>query len=288
MTIKKQFNKLKENWLLIAVIFVLFLVMSGGISLFSGIGSLTKMSAPMIDFAAEESFRAGGIAIYNDDFAPEEETRIITKTASISSEVKRNTFEEQENKLISIVSSTDSYLLNQNSNKHGEGISSYRTGSYNIKVETQKYDSILTQLKEIGEITSFNENARDITAQYTNTQLEITTEKTRLARYKAMYNEAKEVADKLELNDRIFDQERRIKYMEDSLKNLDQKVDYSNIYISLTEERSNWINISLVKFPDLIRNLVNSFNSLLGFIVILLPWAIAIWLIKLILKKIKK
>lgn len=63
-----------------------------------------------------------------------------------------------------------------------------------------------------------------------------------------MYKEATSIQDKLTLNDRIFDQERRIKYLTDSINNMDQRIEYSTVYISLTEKKSEYINIVFVKF----------------------------------------
>ena len=66
-------------------------------------------------------------------------------------------------------------------------------------------------MKEIGEVTSFSENADDITEQFVDLETELVAEKERLARYKQMLSEATLVEDKIQLSDRIFNQERTIK-----------------------------------------------------------------------------
>ena len=285
MGIKEQFSKLKDNWLIIALVLVVLFFMSGG-NLVSNIAgstykastSLSRMAAvDSMGYAMEEAYyptpSAGG------DFAPEVEERKITKTSSMSTEA--------ESKLKSIISSSDSYLLNENANKYGTDRRSYYSGSYQIKVDSTKYDAVVLQLKEIGEVQSFNENARDITGTYTNTEIELQVEKDRLKRYEAMYSEATDIKDKIDLNDRIFNQERRIKYLEDSLERMDQTVDYSTIYFTMTEKQSDYANVVIVKFSELIRNLVNSFNSLLKFIFVIAPWAIAFVIVWFIWKWIK-
>ena len=292
MTIKDQLNKVKENWLILAVVVVLFLFMSGG-NLFSikslggGMDSVMKesaMYAPSVDLA----YSRGGIYPVNGDFAPETEERKITKTASMTNEVERGDFWDAESKLEAIIKSSDSYLLNQNVNKYGTNRKSYYQGSYQIKVDTEKYDSIIGQLKNIGEVKSFNENTVDITGAYTKTETEIEVEKARLKRYEEMYDEAKDVSDKIELNDRIFNQERTIKYMEDSLKNMDQRIDYSTVYVTITEKQSEYYNIALVKISEIVKSIVISFNSLIKTLFIILPWAIALWVIRVIFKAVKK
>lgn len=296
MGIKEQLNKLKENWLILAIALVLVLVVFGGTNLIGSIGGSLSRSMYALDqsavggagnmYASKES--SSYLPVPSADFAPQVAERLITKTASISNEVQRGKFSESESSLMAIISSSGSYLLNQNSNKYGTGRNTYRQGSYEIKVDAKKYDAVIKQLKGIGEVTSFNENARDITGDYTNAKIEIDAEKARLSRYQDMYQEAKEVSDKLTLTDRIFDQERKIKYMEDSLNNMDQQVSYSTIYLTITEKQSQYANIVFVKFSELVSSLVRSFNNLTKLIFVLLPWALALWVIRLIFKLVKK
>ncbi|MEK6869691.1 MAG: DUF4349 domain-containing protein, partial [Nanoarchaeota archaeon] len=224
----------------------------------------------------------------SENFAPGVEERKITTTATISTEIKRGTFDESESKLKGILSSSGSYLLNENAQKYGTGRKAYRQGSYQIKVESGKYDSVISQLKEIGELSSFSQNAEDVTGSYTDAEIELQAEKERLARYMSMYEEAKDVADKIELNDRIFEQERIIKYLEDSIKNIGQRADYSAIYFTMSEKQSEYANIAFVKFSELVRNLIGSFNALIGLLFTLAPWAIAVLILRFIWKIFKK
>lgn len=292
MTIKNQLKMLKENWLIVGIVVVVLLFMLGGSSVLQkGLNSAADYARGEQAMYAQEaalSYSKGGGYAVSEDFAPEAEERKITKTASMSNEVERGEFKDAESRLEAIIKSSDSYLLNQNVNKYGAKRESYYSGNYQIKVDSGKYDSVIEQLRGIGEVKSFNENARDITGTYTNTGIEIGAEKERLRRYEKMYEEAKEVSDKIELTDRIFNQERRIKYMEDSLKGMDQRIEYSTIFLSITEKKSDYYNVVFVKFSELIRSFVGSFNSLIKLLVVLLPWGIALWIIWLVVRFVKK
>lgn len=290
MAIKDQFKIIKENWLILLIVLVLLFAMSGT-NLVSNLGGGVYMAAKGMAVTQESLAYDEGRAYYpspSGDFAPDVEERQITKTASISTEVERGTFKDSESKLKTIVTSSDSYLLNENVNKHGTDKKSYYRGSYQIKVDSGKYDSIISQLKEIGEVQSFNENADDITGRYTDAKTELSLEKERLARYEAMYAEAEEIEDKLQLTDRIFNQERTIRYLEEFIDNMDKRIDYSTIYFTMTEKQSEYADIIFVKFSDLIKNLVSSFNTLVRWIFILAPWAVALWVIRLAWKKLGK
>jgi len=202
----------------------------------------------------------------------------------MATDVERGTFKQAESKVKNIVTSSNSFLLNQNSNRYGKDKKSYYTGSYQIKVESSKYESVVAQLKDIGEVTSFRENTQDITGSYENTNIEIQVEKAKLTRYNQLFDETKDINQKIQLTDRIFSQERRIKYLEDSLSNIDQRVDYSTISLSLNEKRSEYVNVVFVKISELVKGFVNSLNSLLKFILYIIPWAAAFLIIMFIYK----
>jgi len=279
MTIKDQLTKLKENWLLIVIILIVLgflniggIVNLGSLSSSRGFGSFEKMA---VSDAATYS-RGGYIPspIY-DDFAPDVTDRKITKSSSISIETETGSFKDAESKLKAIVKSSNSYLLNENVNKFDSGWKSYYSGTYQIKVDSRKYNDIITQLKSIGEVKSFSENAEDVTATYKNLEIELAAEKQRLQRYNKIYDESTMIADKIQLSDKIFEQERMIKYLEDSLKNVNQRVDYSTIYVTLTEKQSEYANIVFVKFSELARRFVASINSLLTLIFVVVPYAVA-------------
>ncbi|MEA2037830.1 MAG: DUF4349 domain-containing protein [Nanoarchaeota archaeon] len=290
MTIKNQIEKVKDNWLIALLIIVLV-----GIPFFGGSSSLTRMAAPMMEMADQAAFGGGYAKVVSsrympvdEDFAPEVEERVITKSASMSTEVERGIFSEAETKAKSIIKSSDSFLLNENVNSYETGRRSYKRGIYQIKIETEKYDSVISQLKDIGEVKSFNENANDITGAYTDLNADLIAEKERLARYERMYSEAKEVGDKIELNDRIFNQQRSINYLEDRIENMDNRVSYSTVYFTLNEKRSEYVNVVFVKISELVKAFVGSINFVLKTIFILTPWAWAIGILVLIAKLFRK
>lgn len=276
MALKDQWNTIKDNWLIAAAVVIILLVvlMSGNqVSDWSG-SSLMAKSAYNGGTAAPAAMESSRYMPYDEGFAPEVEDRKITKTASLSNEIKRGLFKEAESQLKSIITATDSFLLNENVGRYGEGIDSYFSGSYQVKIDSNKYDAVVSQLKSIGEVTYFNENAEDITERYSDLETELAAEKERLQRYQDMYKETSVIADKIELSDRIFNQERTVQYLEEALKETGQKVEYSTVYITLTEKQSEYVNIAVVKLSELVRNLVNSFNSLLSLLFSVLPYAV--------------
>ena len=298
MAIKEQLNKLKENWLLGAVVLVVLLIamfsgnfISGSVSSYSGGYAREELAMAKGSYPAAEAYYGGGDyppVIDGGDFAPEVEKRLLTKTAGLTSEIERGRFLDADARLKVIVASNNAFLLDENVNRYGKGRTGYYNGYYQIKVETSDYASMVSQLKELGQIESFQENTEDITGRYTNLQKEIEKEEERLKRYQQMYAEAVLIADKIQLSDLIFNQERTIESLKDWLNNLDQKVDYSTISVTLREEQSGYVSVALVKFSELTRKLVDSFNSLLALIFWILPWAALVVLAWLGVKRFRK
>lgn len=290
MTLKKQFNTIKENWLIAVLVLVLVFLFTGGIGMLSIMPAATQYSNRVMTdtakgyagYSAESSYYPG--PSYQQDFAPEVEERKITKNANIRTKVEKNTFYENEQKIKNLIKTSEAFLLNENVNKYGTEKREYMSGSYTVKIDTDKYDAFISQIKDIGELQYFSENTDDITGSYTDLNVELEAEKEKLQRYQSMYNEAKEIEDKITLTDRIASQERTVKYLEKRLENMDSRIEYSTVYINLEEKQSEYANIVFTKFSELVRNLVNSINSLLGLIFWALPWAILIGVITVIYK----
>lgn len=284
MTLTDQWHKLKENWLLVTLVLLILLIPS----FFSGVQPTFSTDG----FFAEKALAAprygiGPIYPGTNDFAPGEKDRKITKTATIASEVEHGEFTAAEEQVKSIVTSTQAYLLSQNVNTIGPEEDSSE-GTYQIKVEMKNYDVLLQQLKALGEVNSFTENVDDITGSYLSTQKELELEKERLQRYQTILAEAQTATEKLEISDRIFNQERTIKYLEDSLKNLDQQVSYGTIYLTIREEPSAWGNLALVTLTELVQAFISSINTLLKLLITLIPYALAAVLLWWIVRKVRK
>ncbi len=291
MSLSEQFRKLKENWLLVVILLaVLFFTSCNPLMSLTQMGSSfansalgQKMGYPEVAYDS-----AGRMMAPNGDFAPGVDKRVITKTASMTTEVEKGMFQEATEKVKTILKTSDAFLLNENVNKYDSERKEYYEASYDIKVETKNYDAVVAQLKEIGEVTYFNENMLDVTGTHTNLKIDLETEKERLQRYKDMLEQTTTVAEKIDLSDRIFDQERRIKYIEESLTNIDQQVDYSTVYLTVREKRSDYADVAFIEFAELVKNFVNSINNLFRWIVLLIPWAIAIWIVRAIALRGKK
>lgn len=229
MSLKEQFQNLKNNWL----IFVLAVVVIGTMLLLPNISRSSSYSA---NYAIDAVQTYGGYqnskAFYNNstNFAPEVINRKIVKTFNLGVEIKIGKFQDTDSRLREILKSSDSIIINENIYSRKNNSKEIFTGNYTIKVKNTELDNLTNQLKALGKVTNYNQEADDVTGEYTKVNIELQVEKERLKRYKEMYAEVTDISDKIELNDRIFNQERTIKYLEDAVKDVDQRIDYSTIY----------------------------------------------------------
>ncbi len=280
MKIKNQLNKIKENWLLVLLFVVLVVVIPTLVSPDSPNHSLDYHVSAQESYASEPLVLRDGLAA--------EENRKITTVARLSLEIRRNTFGQKKLDVKDKIKSTNALILNENENVFGVGKNSRHQISYTIKVSNNNYNSLIETLKEIGEIKNFNENKNDITERYLTVEKEIKVEKQRLQRYQELFNGQLSSQEKIDLVDRIFNQERRIEHLEEILKNEDLRVEYNTIYFTMTEASSKYESIVFTTFSELIRSLVNSINNLLRWLFMLIPYLLIAGLGWLIYNKIKK
>ncbi len=290
MGFKEQFGKLKDNWLIIALALVLLLVISGGGNLLRTGASMTSElgGKSMVDAAYYRGGYYPPTPAQDGDFAPGVEERVILKSATLSTQIERHEYDVAERQLKGIVAEADGLILEENVQRYGETGKEYRQGTYQLKVPVSKYGTVIGDLKELGEVQSFHENAQDVTGESIDLKTDLATEQSRLDRYRQMLREAGNIDDKLALSDRIFEQERRVAYLQERIKNVSDREDYASVMVSLNEEPSAYQNIAIVEFSTLWRNLVTSLNGLLEFVFLVIPWAITAGIIAFVWRIVKR
>ena len=277
MSIKAQISRLKENWLLVALVLLAVFFVSG---LPSSLNASMQKNLEFATLGMSEQFSRG--IFPETGFAPEVEIRKIVKSASLTAEVKRGKFRDSEKDLRDIVSDADGLILNENVGTSGSGVDSRLYGSYSLRIPSENYDAVVQEIKKLGEVKTFSENTQDITGSYTTARINLESEQRRLESFKRMVESATEVADKIQLTDRIFDQERQIKFLEEQLSTDDERIDYTSIFVTLQEKASGFAGIVLIRFSEIVKGLVNSFNSLVMLVTVALPYAVALVILRVV------
>ena len=73
-----------------------------------------------------------------------------------------------------------------------------------------------------------------------------------MARYQKLYDGVTKIEDKIQLEDRIFNQERKIDYLEQRLNSVDERVKYTTLSVSLREKPSKYADATVTGFSNLV------------------------------------
>ena len=165
--------------------------------------------------------------------SPLEPKKVIT-TIHLSFETIE--FEKSNEELNKLIEKYKAYVENSNiSYNHYYNEKMYRYGEFTIRVPKENITSFKTELNLIGHLVSENTNKQDVTKQYQDTESRLKVITVKEERILALLEKAEKIEDIIalekELSEIIYEKEN----LKTSLINLDDKIDFSTIYISLQE-----------------------------------------------------
>lgn len=187
--------------------------------------NVTMDSSPGFDGGPPAAEPKEESSVDYDSFEPE---KVIT---TVHLDFETMEFDKTILDLNSLVEKHKAYIENSNISHY----SKYKYGDFAIRVPKENLNNFRSELKGIGNIISENTNKEDVTKVYrdTNSRLNMITVK------EGRILELLEKADKIEdiiqlenqLSETIFEKEN----LKASLLTLDDKVDYSTIYLGIRE-----------------------------------------------------
>jgi hypothetical protein len=193
-----------------------------------------------------------------------------------------------------IIKSYDAYYENE-SFENNEAKVSYHL---KIRVPSKQFEVFLkASEKGEGEIVFKNIDARDVTEEYVDGEIRLTSKKLFRNRYNQLLEKAGKVEDILAIEENIRTLQEEIESQEGQLKFLDDQVAYSTLEVYLFSEKD--IAKPLVNedtfFQRFKSSISNGWNTLVSFLlwcVMQWPWVVVIIIliviIKIYLKKRKK
>ena len=207
------------------------------------------MEAPMMDSAA------GGIMMQSNGGINK------SAVAQTSQKLIRRVYIDAETEdldalladLHSRIAAAEGYIESQNLH-NGSAYSSYRSRNANltIRIPADKLDNFIGQLKDVSNVTNYNESQEDVTLTYVSTESRIKALETEQARLLELLAQAQNMSDLLEIEARLTDVRYELESVTSQLLVLANKVDYAtvNLYISQVkvytevEEQTVWQRIS--------------------------------------------
>ncbi len=110
-----------------------------------------------------------------------------------------------------------------------------RTASFDLRIPADQLDSFLSGLGSIGRVTERYETADDMTVTYTDTQLRLQTQRSKMTRLEELLLQAETVEDLLAVESEIANTQYEIDSLETSLRWVDRQVEYATVNVYLRE-----------------------------------------------------
>ncbi len=112
-----------------------------------------------------------------------------------------------------------------------------RNANLTLRIPAEKLDAFLTDVEDVGNITSYSNQVEDATSTYYDVQARLDTQLTKMERLQKLLAEATEVSDLIEIESSIADTQYMIDSYQGRLKGMDDQVDYSTVSVYVQETR---------------------------------------------------
>lgn len=168
--------------------------------------------------------------------APLSADRKLIRTAWLELESKQ--YEESLAALLALVESAGGYVESQNE----QGISYHAGGHYaaryaeiTARIPAGMLEQTANRVGELCNLVSRSSDVSDVTEHYTDTEARLSGLRLQEERLLAILAKADTLTDVIELESRLADVRYQIESYETSLRNLDSRISYSTLHITLQE-----------------------------------------------------
>lgn len=202
---------------------------SGGLASYSG-----SYAADAEYAEAEEAGAGGGTGAEAGEINPD---KIIY---SGEAEVETRDFDDSIAKLMEMLEQyggwiESSSLSGANYYSISRGNSGNRSASYTLRIPSDKFETVMNSLSEIGNVPYTYTYSENVTTQYYDTQARLTAYETQEARLLEMMEKAETVSDVITIEEKLTELRYQIESLQSTLNNWDRQVNYSSLYVTVDE-----------------------------------------------------
>lgn len=156
---------------------------------------------------------------------------------SASREIDSTSFDTDSLNIEDLVNEYEGYF--ESSIVTGQPLEEDKTGGrvreMNVRVPSEQLSEFLTSLDAVGSVTYRSEEAQDISGDYYDAQARLNALKAQRDRLNQLVSEAQDVAEIIEIEDKLYEVQASIDALESRLRGWDSKASYSQVYVRLTE-----------------------------------------------------
>ena len=230
-------------------------------------------------YSAESAAPGEGSSFSSDDLTSSmldpstvESSRKIVYNASVRMET--TDYDTTRAALQEAVTAANGYL--ESTDQGGSKDSGSRYTYYTARIPAENYRSFLTAAGEAGNVTSLNESAQDITAEYVDVEARLKALNDQRDRLNALADKAETTADLLEIESQLSDVQYQLESWQSQLDWYSQQVECSTVYLSLSEvkEYTPTEESYLSQLSSALRNGWSGFVSGLQQLTV---WVVGVW-----------
>ena len=160
-----------------------------------------------------------------------QDKRMIIRTGTMSMEV--DSYDETEVKIKDIVKNFGGYLTNSASKLNADG---KKQGSITIRVATEKFDEMITELSKIGKVMNRNISGKDVTEEYMDADARLKTQRELESRLlKLLEEKTARLTDVVEVEQKLANVRENIEKTEGKMRYLKDQASYSTLTVSVYE-----------------------------------------------------
>ena len=168
-----------------------------------------------------------------DISVPHQSGLIFIKTASVS--ITSEDFDFTVNELRNVVTIYGGYFESSNMFNYLSSKNPYRRMTATIRVPAANYENARQAVESLGRHISTNETSREVSSEYYDLESRVNTKKTEELRLLALIEQATELNQIINLEQRLGEVRTDIELYESRLKQIDSLASYSTIYLDITE-----------------------------------------------------
>ncbi|WP_408956466.1 DUF4349 domain-containing protein [Natroniella sp. ANB-PHB2] len=177
---------------------------------------------------------------------------------------------DNERKIKELIEDYSGYLSNSRQQQLADQRQSH---SYTIRVPTDNFSALISDLQELGELKNKQISSQDVTDKYIDLEVRQKNLTAQETRYRELLTEAEAVREILEIEKELNRVRTEIERIENQLERYDNQINLSTIRLRLTEPEPLFNNYRL---PETLQQAVQGFITSIHLIIIvsgrLLPW----------------
>ena len=123
----------------------------------------------------------------------------------------------------------------QQSSVSNRGSSSYRYGSYTIRIPAAQFETFFQRAGQLCHVTYTNTTADDVSESYYDTEARLETARIKLERLQELLKKAESMEDIITIESAISETEYEIEELSGAMRHYDALVDYATVTLELSE-----------------------------------------------------